>query len=68
MEGVLKDINDKKSVVKKINSKTYQELLDAEIVTADGMLPKLENCFDALKKGVHKVNHGQYFHVDQRKR
>ena len=57
MEGVLKDINDKKSVVKKINSKTYQELLDAEIVT-EGMLPKLENCFDALKKGVHKVNMG----------
>ena len=57
LEGVLKDINDKKSVVKKINSKTYQELLDAEIVT-EGMLPKLENCFDALKKGVHKVNMG----------
>ena len=57
MEGVLKDINDKKSVIKKINSKTYQELLDAEIVT-EGMLPKLENCFDALKKGVHKVNMG----------
>lgn len=57
LEGVLKDINDTKSVIKKINSKTYQELLDAEIVT-EGMLPKLENCFDALKKGVHKVNMG----------
>ncbi len=57
LNGVLRDFNDKNSVVKLINSKTYQELLDDEIIT-DGMLPKLENCFDALKNGVHKVNMG----------
>ena len=57
LNGVLRDFNDKNSVVKLINTKTYQELLDAEIIT-DGMLPKLENCFDALKNGVHKVNMG----------
>ena len=57
LEGVLRNINDKKSVIKNINSKTYQELLNDRIVT-EGMLPKLENCFDALKKGVHRVNMG----------
>jgi len=57
LEGVLRDINDKKSVIRKINLKIYQELLDAGIVS-EGMLPKLENCFNALKKGVHKVTLG----------
>ena len=57
LDGVLRDINDKKSVVKNINSNTYRKLLNDGIVT-EGMLPKLENCFDALKKGVHKVNMG----------
>tara|TARA_B110001450_G_scaffold70002_1_gene66299 strand:- start:1857 stop:2669 length:813 start_codon:yes stop_codon:yes gene_type:complete len=57
LNGVLKDINDKNSVVKEINSKTYQTLLKDGII-ADGMLPKLENCFDALKNGVHTVNMG----------
>jgi acetylglutamate kinase len=57
LNGVLRDFDDKNSVVKVINSKTFQELLDDKIIT-DGMLPKLENCFDALKNGVHKVNMG----------
>lgn len=57
LNGVLRDFDDKNSVVKLINSETYQELLDDKIIT-DGMLPKLENCFDALKNGVHKVNMG----------
>ena len=57
LNGVLRDINDKKSVIEHINSNTYQELLNDGII-ADGMLPKLKNCFDALKNGVHKVNMG----------
>ena len=57
LNGVLKNINDKNSVVKDINSKTYQTLLKEGII-ADGMLPKLENCFDALNNGVHTVNMG----------
>lgn len=57
LNGVLKDINDKSSVVKHINSKTYQELLDNGIIS-DGMLPKLENCFDALRGGVNNINMG----------
>ncbi|XMO87553.1 acetylglutamate kinase [Algibacter sp. AS12] len=57
LNGVLKDINDKNSVVKHINTKTYQDLL-AKGIIADGMLPKLENCFDALRGGVNSINMG----------
>ena len=57
LNGVLKDFNDKNSVVKIINSKTYQELLENKIIT-DGMIPKLDNCFDALNNGVSRVNIG----------
>ncbi|WP_339916826.1 acetylglutamate kinase [Yeosuana marina] len=57
LNGVLKDINDKNSVIKHIDSKLYKQLLDDEII-ADGMLPKLENCFDALKNGVRTINMG----------
>ena len=57
LNGVLSDFNDKSSVVKQINSKTYQELLTAEIIT-DGMIPKIDNCFDALNNGVSKVHIG----------
>lgn len=54
LNGVLKDINDKNSVIKHINSESYPALLSNGII-ADGMLPKLENCFDALKNGVQAV-------------
>ena len=57
LKGVLKDSNDKDSVIKNINSKVYQQLLKENIIV-DGMLPKLENCFDALKNGVAKVHLG----------
>ena len=57
LNGVLKDFNDKNSVIKNINSKTYKELLDAKIIT-DGMIPKIDNCFDALNNGVAKVHIG----------
>ncbi|GAA4947095.1 acetylglutamate kinase [Algibacter agarivorans] len=57
LNGVLRDINDKNSVVKHIDSKLYNELLEQGII-ADGMLPKLENCFDALRHGVNNINMG----------
>ena len=57
LNGVLKDINDKNSVIKHIDSKLYSELLEQNII-ADGMLPKMENCFDALNHGVKTINMG----------
>ncbi|MDX1363271.1 MAG: acetylglutamate kinase [Arenibacter latericius] len=53
-KGVLLDIADEDSVVKHLEPGNYQELLEKKII-ADGMLPKLENCFHALHKNVGKV-------------
>ncbi|EAR12079.1 putative acetylglutamate kinase [Polaribacter irgensii 23-P] len=57
LNGVLRNFNDKTSVIQHLNTTRYQGLLKAGII-ADGMLPKLENCFDALKNGVAKVHIG----------
>jgi acetylglutamate kinase len=57
LQGVLKDIEDKDSVIKYIDSKGYANLLNQGIIS-DGMLPKLTNCFDALKSGVKTINMG----------
>ena len=57
LNGVLRDFNDKTSVVKLINSKTYKNLLAHKIIT-DGMIPKIDNCFNALNNGVSRVNIG----------
>lgn len=57
LNGVLERIEDKNSVIKSIDTKTYKQLI-ADGIIADGMLPKLENCFDALKSGVSKVHIG----------
>ena len=53
-KGVLMNVEDDNSVIKHIDSIKYQELLSNGII-ADGMLPKLENCFHALNKNVSKV-------------
>lgn len=52
--GVLKDINDDNSVIEDISTKNYQTLKEQGII-ADGMLPKLDNCFHAIKNRVNKV-------------
>jgi acetylglutamate kinase len=54
MNGVLRSIEDKNSVIENIDSQKY-ETLKSEGIIADGMLPKMENCFNALEKGVAKV-------------
>lgn len=54
MNGVLKSIKDKNSVIENINSVSY-EALKKDGIIADGMLPKMHNCFNALQKGVSKV-------------
>lgn len=53
-KGVLSDVSEDNSVIKNIDSDSYQDLLQKKII-ADGMLPKLENCFHALEKNVTKV-------------
>lgn len=53
-KGVLKDIDDDESVIKHINASNYQ-LLKEQGIIADGMIPKLDNAFEALSLGVKKV-------------
>ncbi len=55
LKGVLGDIKDKESVIEHINLEKYSKLRDTQAI-ADGMLPKLQNCFDALQKNVSKVH------------
>lgn len=55
--GVLKDINDKDSVIKRIDTTSYQKLI-ADGTISDGMLPKLHNCLEALRQGVSEVRIG----------
>ena len=53
-KGVLTDENDDNSVIEHINPKSFEKLV-AEGVISGGMIPKLENSFDALKAGVKEV-------------
>ncbi len=52
--GVLRKLEDENSVITHINASYYQELLHAGII-ADGMLPKMQNCFHALRHRVSRV-------------
>lgn len=52
--GVLRDANDDNSVILLIDEQDASKLI-AEGVIAGGMIPKIENAFDAIRKGVLQV-------------
>ena len=54
LKGVLRDINDKDSVITGIDQLTYQTLKRDGII-AKGMIPKMDNAFDAIEAGVTTV-------------
>ena len=54
LPGVMKDINDTASVIPLIDFTTYSSLKE-EGVIVDGMIPKLDNCFNAIDRGVGAV-------------
>lgn len=54
LNGVLEDINDPSSVIPVINQENYTHLKEEGIINA-GMIPKIDNAFDALKSGVKGV-------------
>lgn len=54
LKGVLKDINDKDSVITDISMQKYEELKETGVI-AKGMIPKMDNSFDAIKAGVGSV-------------
>ena len=57
-EGVLRDVNDEASVITEIDHNLYQQLRAKELIAA-GMIPKMENAFDAIRHGVSKVTIGK---------
>ena len=52
--GVLRDADDESSVIPLINEEMFKQLIDEGVVSG-GMIPKLENAFDALHRGVRQV-------------
>lgn len=56
--GVMRDIEDDNSLVPEIKMEEF-EGLKAEGVVSGGMIPKLHNAFDAIKKGVAAVYIGK---------
>jgi acetylglutamate kinase len=52
--GVLLDANDDTTVIPVITPSSYKDLKERQVIFA-GMIPKLDNAFAALAKGVHRV-------------
>ena len=52
--GVLSDVNDENSVIANINPEKFASLKKTNKLFA-GMLPKIDNSFDAVNKGVKEV-------------
>ena len=55
VEGVRLDPEDPESVISELYIPEARELIDGGIV-AGGMLPKIQNCIEALNKGVSRVH------------
>jgi acetylglutamate kinase len=53
-KGVLRDENDDDSVIPSIDEPTFKQLV-ADSVIQGGMIPKLENSFEAINAGVKEV-------------
>lgn len=54
-KGVLRDANDDDSVIPHITEPEFKQLVEQGIVEG-GMIPKLENAFNAIRSGVKMVN------------
>lgn len=54
LKGVLKDIKNSSSLVKNLTAEKYLAL-KADRSIANGMIPKLDNAFDSIQKGVKAV-------------
>lgn len=54
MPGVMRNPEDESSVVRFIDTKSYSDLKEDGTVSG-GMIPKLDNAFEAISKGVSRV-------------
>ena len=55
VEGVYKDPHDPSTLISVLDVEDMHKLLESGMV-GGGMLPKLNNCIDAIENGVHKVH------------
>ncbi|MBO5066644.1 MAG: acetylglutamate kinase [Clostridia bacterium] len=52
--GILRDVNDPDSIIKRVNTEEAKELFRDGVITG-GMIPKVECCIEAIEKGVRRV-------------
>jgi acetylglutamate kinase len=52
--GILRDVNDPDSLIKRVNTEEARQLFDEGVITG-GMIPKVECCIEAIEKGVRRV-------------
>lgn len=55
VEGVYRDFNDKESLLSEMTVDEAQTFVDSGTL-GGGMLPKLQNCIDAIRSGVSRVH------------
>lgn len=55
IEGLYRDINDKSSFISRLNVEQARELVNDGMI-GGGMLPKLNNCIEAIENGVNRVH------------
>ncbi len=55
VEGLYKDINDKSTFISRISADQVDKLIEDGWI-GGGMLPKLNNCTDAIRAGVNRVH------------
>jgi len=55
VEGLYRDFEDKSSLISQMDAEEAQEFVDSGSL-GGGMLPKLQNCVDAVKEGVSRVH------------
>lgn len=55
IEGVLADPKDPSTLITRIDSENAKELFDQKIITG-GMIPKLQNCLEAVQNDVQRVH------------
>lgn len=55
IEGVYKDPSDKDTLISEMDVQTAKDFI-ADGVVGGGMIPKLQNCIDAIEEGVSRVH------------
>ena len=55
IEGLYRDINDRSSFISRLTASKAEALIEEGLI-GGGMLPKLQNCTDAIREGVSRVH------------